>query len=122
MVAHRVMGSTLLTVGDFQSSANHFEETIRLSAKEEKRSLYNLYMVEPQAASLLLLSWDLWFLGYPDQSLSRVSEARALGEELRHPYTIAFAHYMTSVVHLLRGDAARALESTRRFERRFHPR
>src|SRR6478736_2517884 len=30
-VAHRVMGSTLLTVGDFQSSANHFEETIRLS-------------------------------------------------------------------------------------------
>ena len=23
-------------------------------------------------ASLLLLSWDLWFLGYPDQSLARV--------------------------------------------------
>jgi class 3 adenylate cyclase/tetratricopeptide (TPR) repeat protein/DNA polymerase III delta prime subunit len=62
MVAHRVMGSTLLTVGDFQSSANHFEETIRLSTGEENRPLYRLYMVEPQAASLLLLSWDLWFL------------------------------------------------------------
>ena len=111
MVAHRVMGSTLLTVGDFQSSANHFEETIRLSTSEGKRPLYNLYMVEPQAASLLLLSWDLWFLGYPDQSLSRVSEALALGQDLGHPYTVAFAHYMTSVVHLLRGDAARALES-----------
>jgi predicted ATPase len=68
-------------------------------------------MVEPQAASLLLLSWDLWFLGYPDQSLSRVSEALALGQDLGHPYTVAFAHYMTSVVHLLRGDAARAFES-----------
>ncbi|MGA9561489.1 MAG: AAA family ATPase, partial [Pseudolabrys sp.] len=111
MVAHRVMGSTLLTIGEFQSSANHFEETIRLSTGKEERPLYNLYMVEPQAASLLLLSWDLWFLGYPDQSLSRVSEALALAQDLGHPYTVAFAHYMTSVVHLLRGDAARAFES-----------
>ena len=111
MVAHRVMGSTLLTVGDFQSSANHFGETIRLSTSKGRQPLYNLYVVEPQAASLLLLSWDLWFLGYPDQSLSRVSEALALGQDLGHPYTVAFAHYMTSVVHLLRGDAARALES-----------
>jgi ATP/maltotriose-dependent transcriptional regulator MalT len=68
-------------------------------------------MVEPQAASLLLLSWDLWFLGYPDQSLSRVLEALALARELAQPYTIAFAHYMTSVVHLLRGEPDRALAS-----------
>jgi predicted ATPase len=109
-----VMGSTLLTVGEFRSSANHFEETIRLSTGKDERPLYNLYMVEPRAASLLLLSWDLWFLGYPDQSLSRVSEALALGQDLGHPYTVAFAHYMTSVVHLLRGDAVHALESAER--------
>jgi predicted ATPase len=65
-------------------------------------------------ASLLLLSWDLWFMGYPDQSLSRVSEALALAQELGHPYSVAFSHYMTSVVHLLRGDPARALESAER--------
>jgi class 3 adenylate cyclase/predicted ATPase len=114
MVAHRMMGSTLLTIGDFQASANHFEETIRLSTGKEKQPLYNLYMVEPQAASLLLLSWDLWFLGYPDQARERVSEALALAQDLGQPYTIAFAHYMTSVVHLLRGDAARAFESAER--------
>ena len=111
MVAHRMMGSTLLTVGDFQSSANHFEETIRLSISKGKQPLNNLYVVEPQAASLLLLSWDLWFLGYPEQSLSRVSEALALALNLGHPYTIAFAYYMMSVVDLLRGDAARAFEA-----------
>ena len=110
MVAHRVMGSTLLSIGDFQASRLHFEESIALSKRKE-RSLYNLYMVEPQAASLLLLSWDLWFLGYPDQALSRVLEALALARELAHPYTIAFAHYMTSVVHLLRGEPDRALAS-----------
>jgi class 3 adenylate cyclase/tetratricopeptide (TPR) repeat protein len=111
MVAHRVMGSTLLTIGDFRSSRDHFEETITLAISKGKQPLYNLYMVDPQVASLLLLSWDLWFLGYPDQSLSRVSEALALAQDLGHPYTVAFAHYMTSVVHLLRGDAARAFES-----------
>jgi class 3 adenylate cyclase/tetratricopeptide (TPR) repeat protein len=111
MVAHRVMGSTLLTIGDFQSSARHFEDAIKLSMNKGKQPLYNLYMVEPQAASLLLLSWDLWFLGHPDQSLSRVSEALVLAQDLGHPYTVAFAHYMASVVHLLRGDAARAFQT-----------
>jgi tetratricopeptide (TPR) repeat protein len=111
MVAHRVMGSTLLSIGQFQSSRQHFEESIALSKVKGNRSLYNRYMVEPQAASLLLLSWDLWFLGYPDQSLSRVLEALALARELAQPYTIAFAHYMTSVVYLLRGEHARALAS-----------
>jgi class 3 adenylate cyclase/predicted ATPase len=114
MVAHRVMGSTLLTIGEFQASRRHFEESIALSNSEGRRPLYDLYMVEPQVASLLLLSWDLWFLGYPDQSLARVSEALALAQDLAQPYSIAFAHYMTSVVHLLRGDPDRALESAER--------
>jgi tetratricopeptide (TPR) repeat protein len=111
MVAHRVMGSTLLTVGKFQSSREHFEQTIALANVMGKQPLDSLYMVEPRAASLLLLSWDLWFLGYPDQALSRVSEALALAKDLSQQYTIAFAHYMTSVVHLLRGDPERALAS-----------
>jgi predicted ATPase len=63
---------------------------------------------------LLLLSWDLWFLGYPDQALSRVSEAVALGRDLRHPYTIAFSHYMTSVVHLFRGEHDLAFENAQK--------
>lgn len=46
MVAHRVMGSTLLTIGDFQTPANHFAESIKLSIGEGKQPLYNLYMVE----------------------------------------------------------------------------
>jgi predicted ATPase len=114
MVAHRMMGSTLLTIGEFERSRRHFEESIALSKSERRQSVYTLYMVEPQVASLLLLSWDLWFLGYPDQSLARVSEALTLAQELAQPYSIAFAHYMTSVVHLLRGDPVRALESAER--------
>ncbi len=111
MVAHRVMGSTLLTIGEFQTARHHFEESIALSKIEGRQPVYDLYMVEPQVASLLLLSWALWFLGYLDQSLARASEALALAQDLAQPYSIAFAHYVSSVVHLLRGDPARALRS-----------
>jgi tetratricopeptide (TPR) repeat protein len=111
MVAHRVVGSTLLSIGQFQKSKEHLEESIAISNKRGQQSLYNRYMVEPQAASLLLLSWDLWILGYPDQALSRVSEALHLARDLVQPYSISFAHYMTSVVHLLRGEPAAALAS-----------
>ena len=114
MMAHRVMGSTLLTIGEFQTARRHFEESIALSKSGATQSVYVRYMVEPQVASLLLLSWDLWFLGYPDQSLARVSEALTLAQDLAQPYSIAFAHYIMSVIHLLRGDPARALESAER--------
>lgn len=111
MMAHRIMGSTLLTIGEFQSSREHFEKTIALSRTKGQVPLYSLYMVEPQVASLLLASWDLWFLGYPDQALSHVLEALALAQNLRQPYSIAFAHYMTSVVRIFRGEPERALDS-----------
>jgi class 3 adenylate cyclase/tetratricopeptide (TPR) repeat protein len=111
MMAHRIMGSTLLTVGEFKSSREHFEKTIALSKAKRQGPLFSQYMVEPQVASLLLASWDLWFLGYPDQALSHVSEALSLARNLGQPYSIAFAHYMTSVVHLLRGEPERALAS-----------
>jgi class 3 adenylate cyclase/predicted ATPase len=111
MMAHRIMGSTLLTVGEFKSSREHFEKTIALSKAQGQGRLFSLYMVEPQVASLLLASWDLWFLGYPDQALSHVSEALALARHLGQPYSIAFAHYMTSVVRIFRGEPEHALAS-----------
>lgn len=111
MMAHRIMGSTLLTIGEFQTARRHLEESIALSKLEGTRRVHDLYMVEPQVASLLLLAWDLWFLGYLDQSLARVTEALAIAEALAQPYSVAFSHFMTSIVHLWRGDPAGALRS-----------
>lgn len=109
MVGHRVMGSTLLSAGQFKRSRQHFEEAIALSKQRSQQSLFSRYMVEPEAASLLLLSWDLWILGYPAQALVRVSDALNLARDLAQPYSIAFAHYMTSAVHLFRGEPEAAL-------------
>jgi predicted ATPase len=37
------------------------------------------------------LAWSLWQLGYPDQAFRHLREAVALGEELSHPYSLAYA-------------------------------
>lgn len=104
LVAHRVLGSTKFTMGEFASAREHLETTIALAANAPRQPLSSLYVVEPRIAALLILSWDLWFLGYPDQALDKVERALTAAEELAHPYTLAFAHYVVSAVRQLRGE------------------
>ena len=51
----------------------------------------------------------LWFLGYPDQSLSRIQATVTLARSLKHPISIVFAVALAENIHLLRGEAAEAV-------------
>jgi predicted negative regulator of RcsB-dependent stress response len=57
-----------------------------------------------------MLAWDLWILGYPAQALKNVLQALDEATKSGDPYSIAFAHYVTSVVRLLRGEPRESLE------------
>jgi predicted ATPase len=46
----------------------------------------------------------LWLLGYPAQALERSQRALALARELTHPFTLAFALVMASVLHQFRRE------------------
>jgi class 3 adenylate cyclase/predicted ATPase len=48
---------------------------------------------------------SLWHLGYPDQSLRRMSEALDLAEQLAHPYTRALALAYRAMLFQFRGEA-----------------
>jgi predicted ATPase len=69
------------------------------------------YAVDPRIAAQLLLAWDLWILGYPDQALHNVLQAQLRAKQRGEPYTTAFAYYVTSAVQLLRGEAQASLAS-----------
>jgi predicted ATPase len=58
-----------------------------------------------------MLAWDLWILGYPEQALRNVLQARGQARERGEAYTTAFAHYVTSAVQLLRGETQASLAS-----------
>jgi class 3 adenylate cyclase/tetratricopeptide (TPR) repeat protein len=110
IVGHRSLGSTLFTSGDFIRAREHLERVIApgqdASAGESDLS----FAVDPRIAARLMLGWVLWILGYPDQALQHARQALDHAVEQRDPYSVAFAHYVVSAVHLLRGDWREALQ------------
>jgi tetratricopeptide (TPR) repeat protein len=113
IVAHRCMGSTLFTFGDFRQARQHLERAIKFGDMLKVVESAQAYAVDPTIAAQLMLAWDLWFLGYPAQAAAQVGAAlkRAIVEG--DPYSIAFAQYVTSVVHYLCGDSKKSLKHAR---------
>jgi predicted ATPase len=109
IVGHRALGSTLFTLGRFVDAREHLETSITLCEGQILGDQPSQFAVEPKIASLLVLAWDLWILGYPDQALERVGEAVAAADHSGHPYEVSFAHYVMSAVHLLRREASDSL-------------
>ena len=110
VVGHRSLGSTLFTLGDFVRAQEHLERALLLARREDGRGLSLTYAVDPRIASQLILAWDLWILGYPQQSIVNVQEALDQATRRGDPYSVAFAHYVTSAVRLLRGEPEESLE------------
>ena len=104
IVGHRAIGSTLFTRGDFVRAREHLERAISLPGPADGQGLSLAYAVDPRIAAQLLLAWDLWILGYPQQALDTVQQALAHATRHSDPYTVAFAYYVTSAVQLLRGE------------------
>jgi tetratricopeptide (TPR) repeat protein len=110
-VGHRSLGSTLFTLGDFVGARSHLERAVGLQqiAPNQSSSLILSYAVDPRVAAQLILAWNLWILGYPEQSLRQVQEALSRAVEQANPYTLAFAQYVAAAVRLLRGEFPESL-------------
>jgi len=49
-------------------------------------------------------AWTLWYLGYPDQGLTRSHEAVALAQQVAHPFSLDFALTAAALFHQLRRE------------------
>jgi class 3 adenylate cyclase/tetratricopeptide (TPR) repeat protein len=109
MVGYRALGSTLFTLGEFAQAREHLEQAMALGRRTNTGKSSLTFAVDPGMAAQLLLAWDFWILGYPDQARHNVLDALAQATDQRLPYGVAFAHYVTSAIHLLRGEPQDAL-------------
>ena len=117
MVGHRCLGSTLFTLGEFVQARSHLERALTLGEQSPGDLLAASYAVDPTIAAQLLLAWNLWMLGYPSQARENAERALHLATEKVRPYTLAFAHYVTSAVYLLCGNFEHSLgHATRSFD------
>jgi predicted ATPase/DNA-binding SARP family transcriptional activator len=110
LMAHRVLGVSLLHLGELASAREHLEQSIALYEPQQHRSLAFLYGQDPGIASRILAAWTLWLLGYLDQTLKRSREALALAQELSHPFSLAFALIHAAVLHQLGREGQKAQE------------
>jgi DNA-binding response OmpR family regulator/class 3 adenylate cyclase/predicted ATPase len=89
-VAHRMMGTTFLTKGEFTAALPHLTHARALYDPRHHAPLQHRYGQDVGAAALCYLSWALWHLGYVDQASQVAIDAVKRADELSRPHTQAF--------------------------------
>ena len=89
--ADYVVGVTAFWEGKFRESRRHFEDAIERYSPERSETHIALYSQDPKVICLSRLSWNLWFLGYPDRAVTARDAALSLADELRHPFSRCYA-------------------------------
>jgi TOMM system kinase/cyclase fusion protein len=104
LVAHSVMGDTLIWLGEFAGARAHLEQGMALYHPQQHRSHAFLYNYDSGVHCLAFVPLPLWYLGYPDQALRRIHEALTLAQELSHPFSLVVALVFAAWLHQLRRE------------------
>ena len=111
LVAHRVLGTSLLFQGDLAGARGHFETVTNAYDPPKHRAHCALYGRDTGVDAHAMLSLTLWLMGYSDQAKRRHEESLALARELEHPFSLAIAYFVGAVLHSLLRDARLSRES-----------
>ncbi len=108
MVGHRLMGASLLFIGEVAASRKHLDHALALYEPTEHRPLATRFGQDVRVSALFWRSWALWSLGFPGAALAdarcSLKDARGIGQA----GTLMFALAATSLTHFLVGDYATA--------------
>jgi predicted ATPase/class 3 adenylate cyclase len=110
LLAHHQLGMVLLMRGEPASAHAHHMQALAIYTPQEHRVLALRYGIDLGVASHSFLAWELWQLGYPDQALQHSQTARALAQEVSHPYSLAQALLSSAMVHQHRRETLAAHE------------
>lgn len=87
--AYAAMSVSELLQGAHASAYEHMSQCLSVYDPAQHRSHVFVYGHDPGAVVYAYSGLNLWFLGYPDQALSRMEKALSLAQESSHPFTLA---------------------------------
>jgi class 3 adenylate cyclase/predicted ATPase len=90
MEAHRAIGMTLLYRGRFLPAQYHLRRSLELYDPVQHHDLAER-LINPGVISLSYLGYLQWFLGRPDAARQYSEQAISIADDMRHPFTLAFA-------------------------------
>jgi predicted ATPase len=105
LIAHRYLGISLVFCGELSRALPHLRQSLDFYDQTEHRPP-KLTPNDGRVACECFVARTLQLLGDPDQALVQSQRALAWARELSHPYTLAFALHVNSVLYQLRGDGA----------------
>jgi tetratricopeptide (TPR) repeat protein len=110
LVAHTVVGATLLFLGELTLAQAHLDQAFALYDPEHYRDLAYQVGNYPATVALGFATHTLWCRGYPDQALERVRHALSIARALSHPFSLVEALRAVAFVHLFhrKGQEAHA--------------
>jgi predicted ATPase/class 3 adenylate cyclase len=108
MIAHRLMGYSLLYTGDLVLARTHFDKAIEVYDRVEHRPLATRFGQDSEVAILAYRSRILWLLGYPDVAKADAEYSLKHAREIGQAATLMFALTMTSFTQILCGNYATA--------------
>jgi predicted ATPase len=110
MIGHRLVGMSLLHIGDIAGGRAHHDRAIALYDPAEHRVLATRFGQDVRMALFSFRSLALWILGYPDRALADAKHAIMDARELGQAATLMYALTVTPMTLIPCGhyDAARA--------------
>ena len=91
LATYVTLTAILYAKGEFSAALAHAEKSIDTYAPEKHGRHALVYGLDSAIAATAYVGLCLWHLGYPDQAKRRGLEALAMGQELSHPHSMAFA-------------------------------
>jgi len=89
-LAHRALGTTYLTMGEFFAARKHLEQAQGLYDPDHHLRFRFQYGQDIGTTVTCYLSWALWHLGYIDQASQLASKAVNRAEGISHPHTLVY--------------------------------
>jgi class 3 adenylate cyclase/tetratricopeptide (TPR) repeat protein len=108
MTAHRIMGISLVSMGDIADGRAHLDRALALYDPATHRPLATRFGLDAEIASLSYRSQALWLLGYPDAALRDAKDARENARQTSQAAASMIALNITSPVYCGNYAAANA--------------
>ena len=106
MIGHRLLGNTLLVMGDPAEALSHLDRAWALYDPTAHRPLATRFGHDVGVATLIFRPLALWLLGYPKTALVETEHAITVARETDHIPTLLFALSCTAFTHICCRDAA----------------
>jgi predicted ATPase len=100
VIGHRLLGNSLLVVGDFAEGLAHLDCALALYDPAAHRPLATRFGHDIGAAILSFRPFALWMLGFPGTALVEAARPLKAARETDHAPTLIFALTCTTFTHI----------------------